>query len=150
MVLFTYIVKWWPQLSHLTSILSYRYMKKKRKKILLAWELLGLLSQQLSNMLCSSINKSHHVVHHIPSTYLITGILYIWPPSSRFLSLSPSFGNHKPDLFFSYEFFVAVVVCFIASVYTNEVIQYLSFSVWLISPIIMPSRSIHHRCCHKR
>ena len=47
---------------------------------------------------CSSANYSHHAIHHIPSTYLLSGSVCLWWPLSNFPPLTPASGNHKSDL----------------------------------------------------
>ena len=83
---------------------------------------------------------SHHDVHYIPMAYLF----YNWnfvpfdPLLHPFLqSLIPCLCNHK-SLFCIYKFGIFKKIPHI-----NEITWYLSFSVWLISLSIMPSRSIH-------
>ena len=74
-------------------------------------------------------------MYHIPRTYLTIGSLYLLATFTHFLHcLSLTSGNHN---------LYSVSLVFFQIPHISEIIQHLPFFVWLISPSIMCSKSIH-------
>lgn len=116
--------------------MSYRYNKNKERRK----EKDVSLSLHHSYVLYSNVNYSQHVINHTLSPFLF----YNW----KFVALITFFrfpfpppctsGDHKADLFFYEVFFF-----FFSIPHLSELLQYLSFSVWLISLRFMTSKFIH-------
>ena len=86
------------------------------------------------------INYGHHAMYYIRMSHLFYNWKFIpshLPHPSHPLPSLPTSGTTNL-------FFVSMNPCeFFLVHHINETIWYLSFSIWLISPSIMPSRSIH-------
>ena len=84
-----------------------------------------------------SVNHKHHAVHYNSVTYL-SGSLNLLTPFPHFVPPNPL------PLWTTHLFSVTIIFFFFFEIpYISEIIQYLSFSVCLISLHIMASRFIH-------
>ena len=89
-------------------------------------------------------NYSHHAVHYLLMTYFVTGSLNLLTPFTHLPTLLPSASGNCQSVLYIHE-----LDCFFFKIpHIREIIWYLSFSVWLISLSIVPSRSVH-LCCSK-
>ena len=100
-----------------------------------------IYSQHISNV-HYSVNYSHYAVHYIPMSYFITGRLCLLTAFTHH--------THSPPMATTNLFFVSMSLGFCCCCYLfilkilhiTEVVWYLSFSVWLLSLSIIPSRPI--------
>ena len=105
------------------------------------WESLRSILLVLSNIWHSTVNHSHCAIHYIPRTYFMTWSLYFWQPSPIVHTGTPlCFSSLRQPPICSLYLWVWLI--FYIS-HTSEIIQYLSFCVWLISLSIMASSFTH-------
>ena len=88
-----------------------------------------------------------HTVHFIPVTHLFCNWKFVPLNLTHLLLSSPHPSSKHLFVLCIYNSFFVLLCLFICSVFyiphICEIIQYLSFSVWLISLSIISSRSIH-------
>ena len=89
----------------------------------------------------SILNYSHHTVHYRTYLFLLLEVCNFWPPSSISPTLPSASGYHQP-VFCICEYRLFGCCYFLDTTHQWDH-KSLSFSVWLTSFNIMPSRSIH-------